>query len=102
MPNRWQALSKAGWAVSGLMTLGRCTPRLSAAKSRYASMAWQMLPVPPVDTSPTGSPSSTASAWSRSRVMAMISASNFVALGHRSRWSTLTWANSPNASFMNR
>ena len=23
MPKRWQALSKAGWAVSGLMTLGR-------------------------------------------------------------------------------
>ena len=33
--------------------------------------------------------------------MAMISASNLVALGHRSRCSTFTWANSPNASFMN-
>ncbi len=30
--------------------------------------------------------------------MAMISASNFVELGHMSRWSELTWANSPNAS----
>ena len=27
MPNRWQALSKAGWAVSGLITLGRVMPR---------------------------------------------------------------------------
>ena len=65
-------------------------------------MAWQMLPVPPVATSPTGSPEVTASACRRSRDMAMISDSNLVALGHMSRWSTLTWANSPNASFMNR
>ena len=57
-----------------------------------------MLPVPPEDTSPTGSPSATASPWSRSRVIAMISDSNRVALGHMSRWSALTWANSPNAS----
>ena len=34
MPNRWQALSKAGWAVSGLMTLGRRMPRSWAAWSR--------------------------------------------------------------------
>ena len=33
--------------------------------------------------------------------MAMISASNFVALGHMSRWSALTWANRPKASFRN-
>ncbi len=32
--------------------------------------------------------------------MAMISASNFVALGHMSRCSTLTWAKRPKASFM--
>ena len=64
-------------------------------------MAWQMLPVPPVATSPAGSPSVMASAWRRSRVMAMISASNLVALGQMSRWSTLTWANMPKASFMN-
>ncbi len=57
--------------------------------------------MPPVVTSPTGSVPVTASAWSRSRVMAMISPSNFVWLGHMSRWSALTWANSPNASFMN-
>ena len=31
--------------------------------------------------------------------MAMISASNLVALGHMSRWSTLTWENSAKASF---
>ena len=59
-----------------------------------------MLPVPPVVTSPAGSPSVTASAWNRSSVMAMISPSNLVALGHMSRWRMLTWANSPNASFM--
>ena len=32
--------------------------------------------------------------------MAMISASNFVALGHMSRCSTLTWPKRPKASFM--
>ena len=61
-----------------------------------------MLPVPPVATSPAGSPPVIASACKRSRVMAMISASNLVALGHMSRWSTLTWAKRPKASFMNR
>ena len=34
--------------------------------------------------------------------MAMISASNLVALGHMSRCRTLTWAKSPKASFRNR
>ncbi len=34
MPNRWQALSKAGWAVSGLITFGRVTPRVAEAWSR--------------------------------------------------------------------
>ena len=33
--------------------------------------------------------------------MAMISPSNFVWLGHMSRCSAFTCANSPNASFMN-
>ena len=33
-PKRWQALSKAGCAVSGLITLGRVTPALWAACSR--------------------------------------------------------------------
>ena len=33
-PKRWQALSNAGWAVSGLITLGRVTPRSAAACSR--------------------------------------------------------------------
>ena len=32
--------------------------------------------------------------------MAMISASNLVALGHMSRWRTFTWAKRPKASFM--
>ena len=32
--------------------------------------------------------------------MAMISASNLVALGQMSLWRTLTWANMPKASFM--
>src|ERR1700733_4925075 len=36
-PNRWQALSKAGWAVSGLMMLGRVMPRVWAACSRPAT-----------------------------------------------------------------
>ncbi len=65
-------------------------------------MAWQMLPVPPVATSPAGSPSAMASACNRSRVMEMISASNLVADGHMSRWSTLTWPNMPKASVMKR
>ena len=60
-------------------------------------MAWAMLPVPPVVTRPAGVVPSTASAWRRSRVMAMISASNLVELGHMSRWSELTWAKSPKA-----
>ena len=34
IPNRWHALSKAGWPVSGLITLGRRTPRSAAAYSR--------------------------------------------------------------------
>ena len=34
IPKRWQALSKAGWAVSGLITLGRLMPRTWAACSR--------------------------------------------------------------------
>ncbi|MEZ5144659.1 MAG: hypothetical protein R2726_19415 [Acidimicrobiales bacterium] len=48
--------------------------------------------VPPEVTEPHGEPSVTAPPWSMSRVMAMISDSNLVALGHMSRWSTLTWA----------
>ena len=58
-----------------------------------------MLPVPPLVTMPTGSPSVTASAWSMSRVMAMISPSKRVALGQMSRWRALTWAYRPKASF---
>ena len=65
-------------------------------------MAWRMLPVPPVVTRPQGaSPAATAaSPWCRPRVMEMISASNFVALGHMSRCRTFTWAKRPKASFM--
>jgi hypothetical protein len=33
-PKRWQALSKAGWAVSGFTTFGRVTPAVAAACSR--------------------------------------------------------------------
>ena len=55
-------------------------------------MAWVMLPVPPLVTMPTGSVPVTASAWKRSRPMAMISPSKRVALGHMSRWSALTCA----------
>ena len=29
IPNRWQALSKAAWPVSGFTKLGRVTPRVS-------------------------------------------------------------------------
>ena len=60
-----------------------------------------MLPVPPLLTSPPGVVSVIASACSMSSVMAMISPSNFVALGQTSRCSALTWANSPKASVMN-
>ena len=63
-----------------------------------------MLPVPPVVTSPQGSSpaAEAASPPCRPRVIAMISASNLVALGHMSRWRTFTWANRPKASFMKR
>ncbi len=60
-------------------------------------MAWAMLPVPPVVTRPAGVEPVTASPCTRSRVMAMISASNLVELGHMSRWSELTWENIPKA-----
>jgi hypothetical protein len=60
-----------------------------------------MLPVPPVVTTPTGCASVTALPLSTSSVMAMISPSNLVWLGHMSRCSAFTWANSPNAWFMN-
>jgi hypothetical protein len=100
MPNRWQALSKAGWPVSGFTKLGRVMPRCWAACSRYDSRACMMLPVPPVVTSPAGSVAVMASPWNRSNAMAMISPSNRVALGHMSRCSALTWANRPNDSFM--
>ncbi len=61
-----------------------------------------MLPLPPDVMSPTG-PSSALSAalpCMRSRVIAMISPSNRVALGHMSRWSTFMWLYMPNTSFM--
>ena len=93
-------MSKAGWAVSGLITLGRATPRVGRGVLAVGEHGVQMLPVPPVVTRPTGSLPLTASAWSRSSVMAMISDSNRVALGHMSRCSTLTWENRPKASFM--
>ncbi len=64
-------------------------------------MAWRMLPVPPVVTIPAGSPSVTASACSMSRVIAMISPSKRVALGHMSRWSAFMCAYMPKASVMN-
>ena len=65
-------------------------------------MAWAMLPVPPLVTSPHGSSpvAAAASPWCRSRTIEMISASNLVALGQMSRCRTFTWANRPKASFM--
>ncbi len=63
-------------------------------------MAWVMLPVPPLVTMPAGVVSVTASAWSMSRVIAMISPSNLVPLGHTSRCSAFTWPNRPKAWFM--
>ena len=60
-----------------------------ALASRYARTAWAIEPDPPDVTRPTGA--SCAPPPSRSRVIAMISASNFVALGHMSRWRVLTW-----------
>ncbi len=96
-PKRWHALSNAGWPVSGFTKFGWVMPRVSLAWSRYASTAWEIEPVPPLVTMPTGSASLTASAWNRSSAIAMISPSKRVALGHMSRWSTFTWANRPNA-----
>jgi hypothetical protein len=61
-------------------------------------MAWRMLPVPPLVTIPHGVASATASACNMSRVIAMISPSNRVALGHTSRCSAFTWAYSPKTS----
>ena len=55
-------------------------------------MASRMLSVPPEETVPaTGAAGSTCRAPSMSAVIATISASNFVALGHRSGCSGLLW-----------
>ena len=64
-------------------------------------MACMMLPVPPEVIRPHGVPSVTASPWSMSRVMAMISPSKRVALGTMSRCSAFSWANMPNTSVRN-
>ncbi len=47
---------------------------------------------PPLVTTPTPVPCSS------SEVIAMISASNFVALGYMSRWRTFAWENSEKTS----
>ena len=49
-------------------------------------------PSPSVSGAAEGCESVTVSACIMSRAMAMISPSNFVALGHTSRWRALTWA----------
>ena len=63
-------------------------------------MAWLIDPLPPVVIRPAGSLSVTEPAPSMSSVMAMISASILVALGHMSRWRMLTWAKCEKASVM--
>ena len=82
-PKQCAALSNAAWAVSGSTICGRST----AARSRWALTASMIDSVPPEDTTPaTSSPPPSMSA-----VIATISASNLVALGHRSTCSGLLW-----------
>ncbi len=70
--------------MTGFTTLGRVTPRARAC-SRYEYSAVMRLSEPPPVTTPTPVPCSS------SEVMAMISPSNFVALGYMSRCRTLAW-----------
>ena len=84
------ALSNAACAVTGATISGSAIPLRSRAKSRYAFIASRMLSVPPEFTVPTtGASGDACSAPSMCAVMETISASNFVALGHRSGCSGL-------------
>ena len=78
---------------------------MSRAQSRYVFIAMRMLSVPPLVTVPQtsrwGSWTRAASAPSIAAVMATISASYFVALGHRSACSGLTWEFSAYTRFRN-
>src|SRR5438034_763769 len=77
------------------VTPGRRIRCFSRARSRYVFIAMRMLSVPPEVTVPHtsrfGSNAWAASAPSIAAVIDTISASYFVALGHRSAWSGLTW-----------
>ena len=91
MPKYCAALSNAACAVTGATISGSVMPRRPRAQSRYVFIASRMLSVPPEETvpqtgrrgRPRGRPPSMFA------VMATISASNFVALGHRSGCSGL-------------
>ena len=90
MSKNLAALSNAACAVTGATISGSAIPRRSRAKSRYAFMASRMLSVPPELTAPTTGPACPACpAPSMCAVIETISASNLVALGHRSGCSGL-------------
>jgi hypothetical protein len=83
------ALSEAACAVTGATISGSAMPRRSWAKSRWAFIASRMLPVPPELTVPTTGVPAAWLAPSMDAVIATISASNLVALGHSSGCSGL-------------
>ena len=82
-PRQCAALSNAAWAEVGRTMRGA----VIAARSRCALTASMIDSVPPLVTTPPTS----SSPPSRSAVMATISASSFVVLGHRSTCSGLCW-----------
>ncbi|KGS70993.1 hypothetical protein X979_5755 [Burkholderia pseudomallei MSHR7527] len=104
-PNRCAALRNAGCADAGQIIRGRSMPRSARAFSRYASVAFRMLSVPPRLSAPHArcAPSCrcTASPCNSATVIATISLSIRFMLGHRSRCNAFTWLNSPYASFRN-
>ena len=93
-----QGLAIGVIATSGTGAQDACDALVAAGVRSVLNFAPVVLSVPPEVTAPAGSESGrAASAWSMSKVMAMISPSKRVALGHMSRCNALACAKRPNA-----